>query len=53
MSNALGQVIYQSEQKLAEGNSKLNLSIKDQEAGIYFMQVKTDTGLTVKRIILE
>ncbi len=53
MSNALGQVIYQSEQKLAEGNSKLNLSIKDQQAGIYFMQVKTDKGLTVKRIILE
>ena len=53
MSNALGQVIYQSEQKLAEGTSKLILSIKDQQAGIYFMQVKTDTGLTVKRIILE
>ena len=42
MSNALGQVIYQSEQKLAEGNSKLNLSIKDQEAGIYSLIYLTD-----------
>jgi uncharacterized repeat protein (TIGR03803 family) len=47
--NVLGENIYQSEIK----NQKAEIDLSNQPAGIYFLNIKTNEGTVIKKIIKE
>ncbi|MCW3103578.1 MAG: type sorting protein [Bacteroidetes bacterium] len=48
--NALGQIVAAESRMLAAGNSKLELSLEQLDAGIYFVEISTSATVSVQRI---
>lgn len=51
VANTLGQNLFMQTKDLQAGNSKMELDLQALDAGIYFVELKTSSGSTVKRII--
>lgn len=53
LMNAIGQIVYESKSNLPEGNSLLRLNTGELPRGVYFLQVKTNAGIQVRKIELQ
>ncbi len=51
VTNAMGQVVYET-MPVITGNRTFNLNLQNEARGIYFVQLKTNTGSVVKKLVL-
>ncbi len=51
--NMLGQIVYTSNSLQASGKTILNINTQSSPRGIYLLQVKTSSGMQVKKVELQ
>ena len=53
VSNAIGEVIYQSNHQNISSSLQLKLNLINEAKGIYFVQIKTDHSSVVKKMLIN
>lgn len=53
LTNSIGQIIFQEYYNFVPGTNKLALNLHDAAKGIYFVRVKTLSGVLTQRIVMK
>ena len=51
--NLTGQVVFTEEQAVFSGNYQRDISVKTLPAGLYFMEITTQSGTTNKKVLVN
>lgn len=49
----MGQVVYTQNMSLVAGNNAIQLDVANYNAGVYVVNVKTNTGISSQKVIVR
>lgn len=53
ITNLMGQVVYTQNMSLVAGNNAIQLDVANYNAGVYVVNVKTNTGISSQKVIVR
>jgi hypothetical protein len=53
ITNLMGQVVYNQNHSLVAGNNSIQLDVANYNAGVYVVNVKTNTGVSSQKVIVR